>query len=193
MVAELLNRVRRTPERVLHPLRRWSACETLRRRPRPQSVLAVCHGNICRSPVAAALLVRVLGPAVRVQSAGFIGADRPAPVEARVAAARRGVDLSAHRSRPITADLVRDADLILVMDPIQQRMVCERFGRRPRDVMVLGDLDPARVESRTIRDPINQPGEVFDQSYERIERCVDALASVLTAGDARNGNRKARP
>ena len=56
MVAGLLTRVRHTPERLLHPLRRRRAAEALRRRPRPASVLVVCHGNICRSPFAAAAL-----------------------------------------------------------------------------------------------------------------------------------------
>jgi protein-tyrosine phosphatase len=184
VVADLLTRVRRTPERMFHPLRRRQVIGALRRRPRPARLLAVCHGNICRSPVAAALLGRELAPlAVEVHSAGFIGNNRPAPAEAIAAAARRGIDISAHRSRLLTADLVRAADLIVVMAPDQQRVVCERFGRWPRDVIVLGDLDPAPVEERTILDPVNQAGEVFDESYERIERCVRELASVI--GSAR--------
>jgi len=180
VVAELLMRVRRTPERLLHPLRRRKALEALRRRPRPRKLLAVCHGNICRSPVAAALLERELAPlGIEVGSAGFIGFNRPPPLEAVAAAAGHGVDISEHRSRLLTADLARSADLILVMEPGQQRLVCERFGRWPRDVIVLGDLDPAPVETRTIRDPVEQGPEVFETSYARIERCVRELASVL--------------
>lgn len=179
-MADLLMRVRRTPERILHPLRRRQALGALRRRPRPARLLAVCHGNICRSPVAAALLRRELAPlAIEVASAGLIGPNRPAPREAVAAAARRGVDLSEHRSRLLTADLARAADLIVVMEPAQQRFVCERFGRWPRDVIVLGDLDPAPVEARTIRDPVEEGPEVFETSYARIERCVRELASVL--------------
>jgi protein-tyrosine-phosphatase len=180
VVADLLTRVRRAPERLLHPLRRRQALAALRRRPRPARLLAVCHGNICRSPVVAALLGRDLAPlGIEVQSAGFTGPNRPPPREAVAAAARRGVDLSEHRSRLLTADLVRAVDLIVVMDPAQQRAVCERFGSWPRDVIVLGDLDPAPVQTRTIRDPVNQPSDVFDESYERIERCVRQLVRVL--------------
>ena len=183
MVAELLTRVRRAPERLLHPLRRRKALEALRRRPRPATLLILCQGNICRSPVAAALLDRALAPlGIEVQSAGFIGYNRPPPAEAVAVATRHGVDLSGHRSRLVTADLVRAADLIVVMDPAQQRMVCERFGCWPRDVIVLGDLDPAPVKARTIRDPVNQPAEVFEESYERIERCVREFASALRRG-----------
>jgi protein-tyrosine-phosphatase len=95
------------------------------------------------------------------------------------AAARRGVDLSSHRSRLITADVVNAADLVVVMEPEQQRAVCERFGRRSRDVIVLGDLDPAPIQARTIRDPIEQGPDVFEASYTRIEHCVRELAKVL--------------
>ncbi len=177
---DLLLRVRRSPDRLLHPLRRRKALEALRGRRRPKTVLVVCHGNICRSPFAAALLDRELAAlGIEVESAGFLGVNRPPPAEAVAAAERYGVDLSNHRSRLVTVELVRGSDLIVVMDPIQRRLVCERFGRRSSDVIILGDLDPARVEGRTIRDPVNQPADVFEQTYARIERCVHELAGAL--------------
>ena len=179
-MADLLLRVRRTPERLLHPLRRRKALETLRERRRPAKLLVLCHGNICRSPIAGALLGRELAAfGIDVQSAGFIGFNRPAPAEAVAAAERYKVDLSNHRSRPVTVDAVRAADLIVVMDATQRRLLCERFGRSPRDVIMLGDLDPERVETRTIRDPVNAPRDVFDQVYERIARCVREFVTAL--------------
>jgi len=185
VMAALLSRVRRTPDRWLHPLRRRKALDLMRARPRPKTLLVVCHGNICRSPIAGALLKRELAPlGIPVHSAGFIGFNRPAPVEAVMAAEHHSVDLSAHRSRLVTADLVRAVDLIVVMDPGQRRLICERFGRLPRDVVVLGDFDPTAVDTRTIRDPVDQKREVFDEVYERIARCVRALATVL--GGARS-------
>jgi protein-tyrosine phosphatase len=167
------------PGRLLHPLRRRAARQTLKGR-RPRSVVVVCHGNICRSPVAGALLARALvRVGTRVDSAGFLGANRPAPPEAVAAAARRGVDLSMHRSRLLTPALARSADLIVVMEPRQQREVLDRFGRSLRDVVVLGDFDPTPLQARAIRDPVEQGPEVFDESYARIERCVRELATLL--------------
>jgi protein-tyrosine phosphatase len=179
-MADLLLRVRRTPDRILHPFRRRKALEALRGRARPRTLLVLCHGNICRSPMAAALLDRELRPlGIDVQSAGFIGFNRPPPAEAIAAAESHGVDLTSHRSRPVTADVARAADLIVVMDVIQRRLVCERFGRLPSDVIVLGDLDPAAVETRAIRDPVDQSRQVFDEVYERIARCVQELGRAL--------------
>ena len=50
---------------------------------------------------------------------GFIGPDRPSPPEAVAIAAERGVDLSGHRSQVVTAEILRDADLVLVMNRAQ--------------------------------------------------------------------------
>jgi protein-tyrosine phosphatase len=177
---DLLRRVRRTPERLLHPVRRRKALELLRRRPPPKSILVLCHGNICRSPLAAALLARELVPhGIGVQSAGFIGFNRPSPAEAVTAAKQHGVALAEHRSRLVTTELARTAGLIVVMDPTQRRLMCERYGRRPGDVLILGDLDPEPVETRTIRDPVNERRDVFDQVYARIARCVGELVAAL--------------
>ncbi|PYP71945.1 MAG: protein tyrosine phosphatase [Gemmatimonadetes bacterium] len=179
-MAELLSRLRRIPDRVLHPLRRQRVLDALRRRPRLTSLLVVCHGNICRSPFAAALLRRASARnGVRVDSAGFLGPGRPPPPEAVAAAARHGVDLSAHRSQFVTADRVRLANLIVVMDPTQGREIRDRFGRAGRDVLVLGDLDPEPIDTSTIQDPLHQPPRVFAETYARIERCVRELERAI--------------
>lgn len=172
--------LRHAPDRLLHPLRRRAAARALRARPLPRTILVVCHGNICRSPFAAALLVRALGPAgVLVASAGFVSPGRAVPAEGSIAAARHGVDLSEHRSRLLTAVLAAEADIILVMDARQQRMVYERFGRALADVMLLGDWDPDAIATRAIHDPVEQPLEAFEKSYARIERCVGAFLRAL--------------
>lgn len=167
-------------EQLLHPFRRRRTYAALRRRLRPAAVLVVCHGNICRSPFAAALLAREFSTeGVLVASAGFIGPNRACPPEAVTAAARRGEDLSTHRSGLLSQDLTRAADLIIVMDPAQGRAICERYGRSPRDIVVLGDLDPATLAARTIRDPIEQSADVYEATYTRIERCVAQLVAAL--------------
>jgi protein-tyrosine phosphatase len=184
---QLLRHVRRTPERLLHPLRRRKALEALRARARPKSVLVICHGNICRSPVAAGLLRRALEPHdIAVESAGLIGFNRPAPPEALAAAERHGLDLSDHRSRLLTANLARTTDLIVVMETGQQRQISERYGRRLADIVILGDFDPLPVDTRTIRDPVNDEPQIFDEVYERIARCARELALNLVPAGVRS-------
>jgi len=142
----------------------------------------VCHGNICRSPYAAALLghelARSAQGAIRVDSAGFAGPHWPCPPFAVEVAAARGLDLSAHRSKPVSPSGVSVADLIVVMDKPQARALCELFGR-VRDVIILGDLDPEPIDTREIQDPVGQPKEVFERCYSRINRCVSQLVQAV--------------
>jgi protein-tyrosine-phosphatase len=85
-------------------------------------ILFVCTGNTCRSPLAEAIAGKiVIGRALEsfiVSSAGtstFEGA--PASDGAMLVAIERGLDLSQHRARQLSRDIVSENDLILVMGP----------------------------------------------------------------------------
>ena len=85
------------------------------------SILVVCTGNVCRSPIAegmvrSALEARLGEAAPVVASAGTAGWEgSTAMPEAVVAAAERGVDISAHAARRLLAEHVRAADVVLAM------------------------------------------------------------------------------
>ncbi|HEX2189853.1 MAG TPA: hypothetical protein VHG51_13180 [Longimicrobiaceae bacterium] len=178
----VLRSLRRAPDRLLHPSRRRAALRELREMDTPHSVVFVCYGNICRSPYAAAAFELALPPAlsgIRVASAGMVGANRPSPREGIAVAARRGVDLSAHRATLLTREAARTAGLVVVMSGDQRRSVVRDFGREPRGIVVLGDLDPNPIDLRAVRDPWRQPEAAFEDSYDRIDRCVRALVRAL--------------
>jgi protein-tyrosine phosphatase len=174
----MLSRMRHLPDQLLHAQRHRRARALVAGWP-TRRVLVVCLGNICRSPYAAAALRSAAGAHVEIESAGFIGPGRAVPGLARDLAARSGLDLSAHRSRQLSADMVSAADLVVVMDVTQRRMLRQRYGNALRTVL-LGDLDPKRVEKRTVRDPYQQSEAVFEEVFRRIDRCVSVLASELT-------------
>src|ERR1700680_2486438 len=136
--------LRQAPTSRLHARRRRAAQDELKR-VKPQSVLFVCHGNICRSPFAAAAFLRScaseIASGINVTSAGFIGPERPSPSSALIAAAKFGVDLSAHRSTLITSENLGAADLIVGMSEEQARGIRARVAPSTF-VLVLGDLDP---------------------------------------------------
>jgi protein-tyrosine phosphatase len=81
-------------------------------------VLFVCTGNICRSPMAEAMLAHRLeqrAVAATVRSAGLVLEGTPASEHGVELLQGRGLDLSGHRARRMTAEMVSDADLVLGM------------------------------------------------------------------------------
>jgi protein-tyrosine phosphatase len=81
-------------------------------------VLVVCTANVCRSPMAEALLRQRLAKAgldATVRSAGMLAEGEPPRPEVVAALAGYGLDVSGHRSRQMTADDLGRADLILAM------------------------------------------------------------------------------
>jgi protein-tyrosine phosphatase len=180
-VLDSLREVRYMPESVLHARRRAAAKAQLKN-VTPGNVLFVCHGNICRSPFAAAVFARSLPPAVSrsitTRSGGFLGAGRTPPSRALTTGSRFGVDMSAHRSAPITPETVRAADLVVVMSEEQATAVRPSM-RADAVVLVLGDLDTLPAKRRTILDPWDGDAHAFEASYARIERCVRELTRLV--------------
>ncbi len=181
--APLWWRLRRAVDAALHPLRRRRAAARLRQLGLPRSVIFVCHGNICRSPYAAAAFCRRLSPSlqalIRVDSAGFIGPGRSPPPFARAVAALRGVDLAAHRSKLLTPAVGAAGELVVVMEPRQARVLGKLCRRNGGTLVVLGDFDPGPITTRAIPDPIGQPEAAFHESYTRIDRCLDGLLRAM--------------
>lgn len=98
--------------------------------PDPDGIVVLCTGNVCRSPMAAALLARRLsglGVAARVRSAGMLrGGDPPLP-EVISVMARYGIDITGHRSRVACAADLAPASLVLAMarDHLRYAVVTE--------------------------------------------------------------------
>jgi protein-tyrosine phosphatase len=87
-------------------------------RPREVGVIVLCTANVCRSPMAAALLSRrlaALGAAIPVHSAGMLCSGDPPHPEVISIMARYGLDVASHRSRCACAADLAHADLILAM------------------------------------------------------------------------------
>jgi protein-tyrosine phosphatase len=169
---------RNLPDRILYLRRHRDAKRRLSMGRRPRTILVVCHANLCRSPYLEAVLQRAL-PDVAVVSAGFIGSDRPAPKMAVTLSAKRGLDLSRHRSRPLGPSFIGKADLILVMDAEQAREIETLFPGNRAPVVIAGDLDIRFEGTRFIQDPWNQSSDVFESSFDRLDRCAAMLVSLL--------------
>jgi protein-tyrosine phosphatase len=118
-----------------------------------------------------------------VTSAGFFGSDRGVPEIAIALGASRGLDLSGYRSRPLTRSTVTTADLVVVMDSDQARHLARMFPISRARIVVAGDLDPQFGSSRGIADPWNRSQDVFESSFDRLDRCAATLLSTLQRAD----------
>ncbi len=169
---------RALPDRMLHERRHREVSRRLSSATRPRRILVVCHGNVCRSPYMQAVLQKSL-PNLSVTSAGFFASDRAVPEIAVAIGARRGLDLSGYRSRPLTKSTVDAADLVVVMDAEQARHLARLFPVNRARIVVAGDLDPQFRGNRGIADPWNRTRHVFESSFDRLDRCASSLVRML--------------
>jgi protein-tyrosine-phosphatase/predicted ATP-grasp superfamily ATP-dependent carboligase len=155
----------------------------LRKRvPRPvRKILVLCKGNICRSPFAAELLrqrVRQLGLSVIVASAGIEAeSNQEAYPLAKQMAQQYGISLSAHRTTPLSQEMVSEADLILVMETGQARSIREHYPYSAGKLFLLGQFD--QEVDYEIQDPYGGKPEMFARCYDQISKACDQLLSFL--------------
>jgi len=152
----------------------------------PRNILFVCTGNQCRSPMAEGLLKHLLGggPAVTVSSCGTGGfIDLPATEEAVEVMKEAGVDISSHRSRSLTEELLKEASLVLVMSERHLRHIEMLYPGYGRVTYLLRDYvseSPAFSDtSPDIPDPIGKGIEVYRQVYAMLKEDLEKLAARL--------------
>lgn len=144
-----------------------------------RSVLVVCVGNICRSPVGERLLAARLqsrGAAIAVTSAG-IGAlvGHPADETASEVAAAQGLSLDGHIARQFTRTLGMEHDLILTMEPGHRREIINAAPDLSGRVMLFDHWQGGVG----LADPYRQPRAVHERIFAQIDAAGTAWAAKL--------------
>jgi protein-tyrosine phosphatase len=162
-----------------------------------QRIVVVCFGNICRSPVAEALLRERLDPLRwQVESAGVGAVDgaRASHLARAVLETETGIDVGEHRSRRLTAAMVARAAHVLTMSVEQAFEVVSWVPDAADRVRLLGSFSPdpdgvgpadpggpaARADE--IPDPMGGSVETYVDCHERIVAAVDGVAAWLERG-----------
>jgi len=139
----------------------------------------VCTGNICRSPLAEALMRAELDrrgfQGAAVSSAGT-GAweGSPASDGAYLVALENDLDISSHRARPLSRELVENAAVVFVMSR-HHKAEAERFGGRGR-VHLLGEYAGNSGPDAEVADPFGCDIDVYRSTFEQLQRLVERAA-----------------
>ena len=130
------------------------------------SILVVCTGNICRSPIGERILKQLL-PTMQVDSAGTAALiDHNADNSAIKIAKKHGISLEGHKGKQFTAKLARNYDLILAMEKIHINQI-EKIAPEARGkTMLFGHW----LENRDIPDPYRKSDEAFASVFVLIQR-----------------------
>lgn len=173
------------------------------------SILVVCTANVARSPLAEAMLAASLADVEVVSAGTHAGVGDPAAGRSRKLATIRALDLGDHRSRPVTADLLHGADLVITMAAAHRDRCAQLSGEVAgrtftlREVIALcGDLvhrgtgsDPAALAAgaaerrhRTaatvhtdVHDPIADPWPAWATMGATLDELVGDLVRILGA------------
>ena len=156
---------------------------------RPFTVLTVCTGNICRSPLAETLLRKVLaGLAVQVHSSGTAAlVGRTMPEQNQIIARELGVvDGERHSARQLVVEQIRESDLVLAMSREHRRAIVELLPKASRQVFTLREfarlteaLDSAEVHA----DAEMSPDDRLRLVVELVAQQRGTVPPLAEAGD----------
>jgi protein-tyrosine phosphatase len=145
-------------------------------------IVFVCTGNTCRSPLAEVLCKKLLAESLgctpeelpargfTICSAGMAAmSGGPAAFEAIEVARELGADLSGHMSLPLTAELVRQADVLIAMTRGHLFALAERFGSQGVQLRLLSP------DGQDVPDPIGADQETYRACARQIQEYLAQL------------------
>ncbi len=152
-----------------------------------KTVLFICTGNICRSPMAEGLFRHVNKGRrdIQVFSAG-IGATPGQPPSAHAVQALKelGIDISRQRSRQLSADLVEQADYIFGMTHSHVDTVMLLYPKAAEKTFLLREFDDTLdIFEKDISDPIGGSYEVYLNCRDQIEQGIVSIMRFIEQGE----------
>ncbi len=150
-------------------------------------VLFVCTGNICRSPMASALLLREWKgrtgiPNLEVVSAGLAAVDgERASGHARTVMREAGIDLDSHVSSFLSEELVAGASLILVMSRQHRMQLLHRYPGAASKTFLLKEF-AGMAGNPEVADPYGGSLEDYRRIYEELRAGIARIAEILERG-----------
>jgi protein-tyrosine-phosphatase len=158
-------------------------------------ILTICTANICRSPMAEGLLRHALAgqptplKSLRVVSAGVAARTGELVTENSVYAMKKvGIDISGHRSQPLTKELLDGALAVLCMTELHCATIPLMFDLPPKNIFLFREFLPPSAE-KEIADPYGGPYALYelcrDEMVEAIPTLIEQLKKLVGRPAAR--------
>ncbi len=151
----------------------------------PGLILTVCTANICRSPMASALLEHALRAqpdplkSLRILSAGVAARDGEKVSANSVETMQKvGLDIAGHTSQRLTPDLVTEALAIYVMTESHRAMINLMFDPPPRNVFLFREFMPRQAD-KEIPDPYGGPLKHYEACRDEMVEAIPSLVAHI--------------
>lgn len=151
------------------------------------SVVFICTGNICRSPMAEAILRKEWGEKKRdnliVSSMGIHGLDQQQPSQFAINVCKENdIDISSHRSRSLVIPELESADLVFSMELFHKEFIKLFFPKFNDKSFLLGAWPEKKNRKSNIKDPMGGSLRTYKQVYKiiagHIERIIPAIEEL---------------
>ncbi|MDP8262323.1 MAG: low molecular weight protein arginine phosphatase [Candidatus Ancaeobacter aquaticus] len=152
------------------------------------TILFVCTGNSCRSPMAEGILKNLLRKKYdfKIMSAGTAALEGlSASPHAVEALKKRGIDISGHISRSISEDMIQKSYLVIVMAEEHKKSIIKKYPDAAHKVHLLKEYDENGADSGSmdVADPVTQPEHAYDTCINEMQNSLSNLAIRLIKGE----------